>query len=347
MLLRELGDVHEPLDAGSDADEGPEGNELGDLPLDDLAGLVLALELLPRVFLSGLQRQRHALPLQVHVEDLDLDLLAHLDDLARVIHVLPRQLGDVHQAVHPAKVHERPEVHDGGHRALAPLALLERLQELLAPLALGFLQERPAREHDVVAVPVELDDLGLDLLAHVRMQVPDPTKVDQGGRQEAAQADVHDEAALHHLDHGALDGAAGLHDLLDPAPRPLVLGALLRQDEAALLVFLLEDQGLDLVPHVHDLVRVDVVADRELLGRDDPFGLVADVEEDLVPVDLHDRPLDDVAVFEVAEAGLDRVDQLLGCQVALGRGLGFARLDVNHLLLRARGAPIVLRGGSR
>ncbi len=179
MLLGELGDVYEALDAGRDTDERTEGHKLRDLTLDDLAGLVLALELLPRVFLGGLQRQRDALPLKVHVEDLDLDLLADLDYLARVIHVLPRQLRDMHEAIYSAQVNERPEVHDGGHGALSPLPLLEGLQELLAPLALRLLQERSARQHDVVAVPVELDNLGLDLLAHVRMQVPDPTEVDQ------------------------------------------------------------------------------------------------------------------------------------------------------------------------
>src|SRR6266540_357250 len=115
MLLGELGDVYEALDAGRDTDERTEGHKLRDLTLDDLAGLVLALELLPRVFLGGLQRQRDALPLKVHVEDLDLDYLA------RVIHVLPRQLRDMHEAIYSAQVNERPEVHDGGHGALSPL----------------------------------------------------------------------------------------------------------------------------------------------------------------------------------------------------------------------------------
>ena len=39
---------------------------------------------------------------------------------------------------------------------------------------------------------------------------------------------------------------------------------------------------------VHDLVRVDVVADRQLLGRDDALGLEADVEQHFVAVDLDD-----------------------------------------------------------
>ncbi len=253
MGVRQLGDVHEALDALRHADERSERDELGDLARDDLAGPVLALELLPGVLLGGLQRQRDALALQVDVQDLHLDLLPHVHDLGGVVNVLPGQLGDVDEPVHSAQVHERAEVHDGGDGALAPLPLGQGLQELLAALALGLLQEGPARQHDVVAVPVELDDLGLELLAHEGMEVADPPQVNEGRRQEPAQPDVQDQPALHDLDDRPLDGPAAGHDLLNPAPGPLVLGPLLGQDETALLILLLEDQGLDRIADAHHL----------------------------------------------------------------------------------------------
>ena len=53
--------------------------------------------------------------------------------------------------------------------------------------------------------------------------------------------------------------------------------------------------------------------DRELFGGDDTFGLVADVEQDLVPVDLDDGAGDDVTVVEVLDGGVD------GCEESLGR----------------------------
>src|ERR1700709_2731901 len=46
------------------------------------------------------------------VETLDGDLLAALDDLGRVVDVLPGQLGHVHQPVDAAEVDERAEVDD-------------------------------------------------------------------------------------------------------------------------------------------------------------------------------------------------------------------------------------------
>ena len=146
--------------------------------------------------------------------------------------------------------------------------------------------------------------------------------LDQRGGQEPAQADVEDEAALDDLDHGAGDDAVLLLDLLDRAPGALVLGALLGQDQPALLVLLLEDEGLDLLADRDHLMRVDVVLDRQLAGGDDALGLVADVEQDLVAVDLDDGALDDVAVVEVLDGLVDRGEEVLSGPDVVDRDLG-------------------------
>ena len=319
VALGQLGDVHQALDALLDADERAEGHQLGDLARHDLADLVGPGEVLPRVFLGRLERQRHALAVHVDVEHLDGDLVTDGDHLGRVVDVLPGQLRDVHEAVDATEVHEGTEVDDRGHDTLADLALLQLGEEPVPHLGLGLLEPGPARQDHVVAVLVELDDLGLEGLADVGLQVADATHLHQGGRQEAAQADVEDQAALDDLDDGALDDAVLLLDLLDRAPGAFVLGALLGQDQAAFLVLLLEDEGLDLVADGDDLGRVDVVLDRELARGDDALGLVADVEEDLVTVDLDDRAFDDVAVVEVLDRGVDSGEEVfLGADVVDG-----------------------------
>ena len=107
------------------------------------------------------------------------------------------------QAVNTAEIDESAEVNDGGHHALTDLALLELGQEGLADLGLGLLEVLATGQDHVVAVLVELKDLGLDLLADVRGEVADATHLNEGGRQEAAQTDVDDEAALDGFDDGA------------------------------------------------------------------------------------------------------------------------------------------------
>src|SRR5690606_10040732 len=171
--LGELGDVHQALDALLDPDERAEGHQLGDLAGHDLTDLVGAGEVLPGVLLGRLQRQRDPLAVHVDVEHLDGDLVTDVDDLARVVDVLPGQLGDVDQTVDAAEVDERTEVDDGGDDALADLTLLQLGQEALTDLGLGLLEPRAARQDDVVAVLVELDDLRLELLADVGLQVAD------------------------------------------------------------------------------------------------------------------------------------------------------------------------------
>ena len=280
------------------------------LPGHDLADRVGPGEVLPRVLLGRLERQGDTLAVHVDVEHLDGDLVADLDDLGRVVDVLPGQLGDVDETVDAAEVHERTEVDDRGHDTGADLALAELLEERRADLGLGLLEPGTARQDHVVAVLVELDDLGLDLLADVRLEVADAAHLDEGGREEAAQADVEDEPTLDDLDDGAGDDAVLLLDLLDRAPGALVLRTLLGQDQATLLVLLLEDQGLDLVADGDDLVGVDVVLDGQLARGDDALGLVADVEQDLVPVDLDDATLDDVAVVEVLDRRVDRGEEV-------------------------------------
>jgi hypothetical protein len=235
-----------------------------------------------------------------------------------VVDVLPGQLGDVDEPVHATEVDEGAEVDDRGDGPAADLAGLEVGEELLPLLLLRLLQPRPAGQHDVVAVLVELDDLGLEAATDVGRQVAHPAQLHEGRGQEAPQADVDDEAALDDLDDRAADDAVGLLELLDGAPRTLVLRTLLGEDQPALLVLLLEDERLDLLAERDDLRRVDVVADRELARGDDALALEPDVEQHLVLVDLHDGAGHDVAVVELDDRARDGVLEAHAAEVVRG-----------------------------
>ena len=247
--------------------------------------------------------------------------------------MLPGQLGDVDEPVDATQVHEGPEVDDRGHDTLADLALLELGEEVLPYLGLGLLQPRPPGQHHVVAVLVQLDDLGLELHADVGLQVAHPAHLHQGGGQEAAQADVDDEAALDDLDDVPGDDAVLFLDLLDRAPGALVLSPLLGQDQPTLLVLFLLDQGLDLIADTDHVERVHVVLDGELFGGDDPFGLVPDVEEDLVPVDLDDGAGDDVTVVEVLDGCIDRREEGFGGIEVVDGNLGWCLERGRHVVV--------------
>src|SRR4029079_18289192 len=137
-----------------------------------------------------------------------------------------------------------------------PLARLAPAEDLLADLFALLLQHRAAREDDVVAGAVQLDDFALERLAHELVKVVDATDVDQRGGQEATHPEVEDEAALDDLDDAAFDRFAGLGRGLDPAPGLLEAGALLGEDEAPLGVFFGEDERVDLLAELDLVARV-------------------------------------------------------------------------------------------
>ena len=167
----------------------------------------------------------------------------------------------MNQAVNAAQIDECAEVDDGGHDAFTNLTLLELRQEGLTHFGLGLFEVLTTGKDHVVAVLVELENLGLDLLANVRGQVAHATHFDQRCRQEATQADVDDKAALDGFDDGTFDNAIGFLDLLDIAPGALVLCTLLGQDQTAFLVFLGDDKGLDGVGGIDCLDEVLFGAD--------------------------------------------------------------------------------------
>ena len=95
VALGQLGHVDQTLNAVLDADESAKRNELGDLARNNLTNLVQTGERLPRILLGRFEGQRDALTIHVDVQHLDSDRLTNLDDLARVVDMLPGQLGDV------------------------------------------------------------------------------------------------------------------------------------------------------------------------------------------------------------------------------------------------------------
>ena len=172
VALGHLGDVHEALDAVAQLDEHAERDELGDLALDDRADREVLDELLPRVLGGLLETERDALAVQVDVEHLHLDLVADLDDLGRVVDVAPGQLGDVHEAVDAAEVDERAEVDDRGDGTRQDHALLQLAEDLGALVLAALFEDDAAREDDVVAVAVHLDDPRLEALCRGRLRGP-------------------------------------------------------------------------------------------------------------------------------------------------------------------------------
>jgi hypothetical protein len=164
----------------------------------------------------------------------------------------PGHVGDVQQAVDAAQVHERTVLGDVLDHAAHDGAFLQGFHQLGALFAHGGFDHGTARQHHVVALAVQLDDLEFQGLVLVRRQVLGGTRVDQRAGQEGADAvDQHGQAALDLAAGGAGDEFAGFQGLFEAHPGSQALGLVARQDGVAVAVF----DGVD--GHRHEVADLD------------------------------------------------------------------------------------------
>src|SRR5204863_9134792 len=94
--------------------------------------------------------------------------------------------------------------------------------------------------------------------------------------------------------------------LLDFVPDLHLLGFFAREHDVAFAVFGPLEQ------HVHDIARLDchlAVLVEEFADLNDPFGLVADVDDHFGRGHLENRPLDDLTFRDISEAAIVGIEQ--------------------------------------
>src|SRR5262249_42125485 len=109
------------------------------------------------------------------------------------------------------------------------------------------LEEHAAREHDVSALLVELDDLELVGLADQLVQVADRTEIHLAAGEESlhAAADRDGETALHALADRALDELVALARARDLVPDLHLVRFLLGKRDEAVVVLTALDEDVD------------------------------------------------------------------------------------------------------
>ena len=145
----------------------------------------------------------------IDLENLDLDLIARLDQVVGLGDPSPAHLADRQQPVDAADVDEGAEALDRANDAVVNLPFLERRPGALAELGPLLFQQVAARDHEVFLALIGLGDECLEFLIDVGRGILDPREVDLADRQEAANAvDVDFEPALDGLGHSGFDDHA-------------------------------------------------------------------------------------------------------------------------------------------
>src|ERR1019366_559513 len=170
--------VDEALDPRLQLHEGAVVGDVGDPAGIARARRVFGGDALPRVGFQLLHAQGNALGVGVEADDLDLDGLADDQGFARVVDAAPRDVGDVQQTIDAAEIDEGAVVGDVLDPAVEDHAFLQALDQLAGLLGASFLQHGAARDDDVAAGAIHLEDLERLRAAHQRGDVSHRADID-------------------------------------------------------------------------------------------------------------------------------------------------------------------------
>ena len=206
-----------------------------------------------------------------------------------MLYAAPAQIGDMHEAVHAADVHEGAKVRQAANDALHHGTYFQGFPDLL--LLLGFFRHQHglAAGDDALLGLVDLDDLQRHGLAHELVDLLDIAQGKLAGGDEGADAaHVGQQAALDGFLADAFDELAGLFLGADVFPRLAVDDVLLGKHHVAFAVVHLDDFDFDFIAFLD-------IGGRKLGFLYDTVRLVADVDANLIVGDHFDLASDDLA----------------------------------------------------
>src|SRR5208282_4254716 len=150
----------------------------------------------PRVRRQLLEAERNALLVFIELEHLHLDLVADVDQVAGMREAAPAHVRDVEEPVDSAQVNECAVIGEVLDRASENGVFAKVLESLRTLGVLLFLENLLARDNDVAALFVQLDDADFNLLAEIAVEIADGTNLQLRTRQKGLHADVDREAAF-------------------------------------------------------------------------------------------------------------------------------------------------------
>ncbi len=307
------------LDPRLQLDEGAVVGDVGDAAGEPGIGRVLELDAFPRIGFELLHAERDALRLGVEADHLDLDVLADIERLGRVVDAAPGDVGDVQQAIDAAQIDERAVIGDVLDDAGEDLAFLEARHQFGTLLGAALFEHGAARYDDVAARAVHLEDLERLRRSEERRDVAHRADIDlAAGEKRHGARQIDSEPALDPAEDHAVNTLISLEILFEQGPGFLAPRLLARQRRFAVLVLHPLEENLDRVADM-DVGRRAVVG--EFLERHPPFGFEADIDQRGVVLDRDHAALDD-GPFETVGHSHRLVEQR--GKAFLGGGCGFS-----------------------
>jgi hypothetical protein len=228
----------------------------------------------------------------------------------------PGHVTDVENAVNAAKIDERPIAGNVLDCAFENHALLENLEDLFLQRVTFHFQKRPSRNDDVAPRSVKLEDRKTVGGADKTVQVSVRANIDMRAGEKRRDADIDLEAAFDLTGDMPFDAAPLVIGFFQVFPKFQIFCPLPGQYDAAAFAF----RGVE--EHIHVVSDLDLYmafSISELLDRNLPFRLVADVDQHMGRRDADDPAFHHAARFDGAQALLKHRFKFTGA--ARGRAL--------------------------
>lgn len=233
----------------------------------------------------------------VDADDLHLDRLADGEDFRRMVDAAPCHVGHVQETVNAAEVDERTVIGDVLDDAFNDLTFFKVLDDFRTLFRTAFFKNGTARDNDVAAALVHLEDFKRLREVHEWGDVADRTDIDLAARQEGnSTIEVDGETTLDLIEDDTIDALAIGKLLLELDPAFFAACFFARQDSFAQSVF----DTLDVNFHfVARLQRAVFALCAKFLQRHATFDLQTGVDDRHVLFDGDDAALDDIAFSKI------------------------------------------------
>ena len=170
---------------------------------------------------------------------------------------------------------------------------IQRAQGFLLPALVLLFQHFLARQDDFVFLPVDLDDLELDLLPKKRLEIGNIAQVDERAGHEPFDplAQVNDHARVDHLLYPSLFGSPFFKQPVQLLPSLFPGQALVRDHNLALLLIHIDNRDLYLLSRGKAVAELFPLLQIYFSGRQQGFALVADIQVYLVRLRSNHLPV--------------------------------------------------------
>ena len=244
--------MDQTVNARDDLSECTERHELQDANGSNVVDLVVGGEYVPRIVLRTLVAQGNLLVVAVQTDNVNVNGVADIDNLRRVLDAAPGQLGDVDHTVNTADINECAVGSQGLYGAGVLLAYLDLVPDLLSSSAALFLSNGTDGADNALSLTVDLGDAETGNRADQLAQRLTLRDTGLACRDEYAYAECAcNNAALVLFADLALDNGLVFLGSLDGLPALHLINALLGQNNGALCIVDADNNRLDLVARLN------------------------------------------------------------------------------------------------